>query len=93
MAVSGTPFLPPVSASVYPHLSLLLVSTGLLFLGWFFTLQVTSSRSKASSDPSQSGKLSGLISRIVKEAIIALVASSLLGFGLLFLCLNVGIYV
>ena len=90
MAISIPGFEAPVSSTVYPHLSLVLVTTGLLFLGYLFTLQVAvSSKRGAAGLTSQSNGLS----RLVMEILVALVASVFLGFGLLFLCLNVGIYV
>lgn len=81
MALSPPSFTPLVPAAVYPHLSLLLVGSGLLFMAWFFTMQVSN------------GKQATDAGRFVKEITVAAIASSLLGFGLLFLCLNVGIYV
>lgn len=91
MAINIPGYEAPVSANMYPHLSLLLVSTGLLFLGYLFTLQVAVN-SKRQSAPALASASTGL-SRFVGEVLVALIASLFLGFGLLFLALNVGIYV
>ena len=90
MAINVVGFEAPVSSTVYPHLSLVLVSTGLLFLGYLFTLQVTGNgKRNATAAAVQSSGLA----RLIMEVLVAFVASVFLGFGLLFLCLNVGIYV
>lgn len=89
MAINIPGYEAPVSSNVYPHLSLVLVSTGLLFLGYLFTLQVAVSSKRS---PAPGVNASGLY-RLVVEVLVALIASLFLGFGLLFLCLNVGIYV
>ena len=92
MAINIPGFEAPVSSTVYPHLSLVLVTTGLLFLGYLFTLQVTIGSKRGSAPTNSSTQTSG-IARFVMEVLVAFIASVFLGFGLLFLCLNVGIYV
>jgi len=74
------------AATLYPHLSLLLVGSGMLFMAWFFTMQVSNGKKTGTTAAEATA-------RVVKEITVAAIASSLLGFGLLFLCLNVGIYV
>ena len=94
MAVTFPAFQPPVSSLLYPHLCITFVSLGFLFLGWFFTLQVAAGKSSVNTkDSSEDTGLFGAIKRMVSELVVAFVASLLLGFGLLFVCLNVGIYV
>jgi hypothetical protein len=83
-----SPFEPLVAPTLYPHLSLLLAGSGLLFMALFFTMQVTTVRK------AEDGLGLGLnVPRFLKEVAMAFVACLLLGFGLLFVCLNVGIYV
>lgn len=90
MVLTMPPFLPLVPAALYPTLSLALVGSGLLFMAWFFTLQVSNGQS---SKPAASSSGSSGFGRFIQELLVAMVASVLLGFGLLFVCLNVGIYV
>jgi tellurite resistance protein TehA-like permease len=92
MAVSFPSFQAPIPALYYPHLSILLSVIGLLFLGWFFTLQV-SYKKDAKKDMDSDNGIVGSMKRVLGEAVVAFLASFLLGFGLLFVCLNVGIYV
>lgn len=90
MSVSSLPPLNPlVSSTLYPHLSFGLITIGLFFMAWFFTLQVTAGSKKSTDGVS----LVSSLSQIVQELAIALVGCVLLGFGITFLCLNVGIYV
>ncbi|RWS07363.1 Transmembrane protein 258-like protein [Dinothrombium tinctorium] len=90
MTVSLPPFEPLVPSYVYTRLSLVLTAVGLLFMAMFFMIEVTSSRSKYVDD---SNRFHATVARVLKEVSIALIASTFLGFGLLFLCLCVGIYV
>lgn len=85
MAANFVPYEPLIDSVFYPHLSLLLSLTGLFFMSWFFTLQVTKNKSPTSNYPSDT--------KLMKEVVIALLGSFFLGFGILFVCLNVGIYV
>ncbi|XP_051003111.1 transmembrane protein 258-like [Acomys russatus] len=68
----------PVNPAVFLHLTVVLLDVGVLFTAWFFVYDVTST--KRTRD-------------IYKELLISLVASLLMGFGVLFLLLWVGIYV
>ncbi|XP_054153724.1 transmembrane protein 258-like [Oppia nitens] len=68
---------PFISSTVYPHLSLLFLSIGVLFMAWFFTLEVTTKSS----------------STLLKELTTSLIGSTFIGFGTVFLLLWVGIYV
>ncbi|ETE70290.1 Transmembrane protein, partial [Ophiophagus hannah] len=68
----------PVTPSVFPHLTVVLLAIGMFFTAWFFVYEVTST--KYTRD-------------IYKELLISLVASLFMGFGVLFLLLWVGIYV
>ncbi|KAH9400835.1 hypothetical protein TYRP_002414 [Tyrophagus putrescentiae] len=67
---------PPVPLAIAPHLALASLTLGLIFLGWFFTLEV----SKKSRN-------------IFQELLTSLVASLLLGFGIVFLMLTTRIYI
>ncbi|XP_078000320.1 dolichyl-diphosphooligosaccharide--protein glycosyltransferase subunit TMEM258 [Glandiceps talaboti] len=75
---SMTRYVSPVNPAVYPHLTIVLMSIGIFFMAWFFVYEVTST--KFTRD-------------LYKELLISLVASLFMGFGVLFLCLWVGIYV
>ncbi|OQR75753.1 UPF0197 transmembrane protein C11orf10-like [Tropilaelaps mercedesae] len=68
----------PVSPTVYPHLSLVLMTVGLFFTGWFFVYEVTSTK---------------YTRQLYKELSIAVFAATFLGFGILFLLLLVGIWI
>lgn len=83
-------FSAPFPSTIYPHLSLILNSIGLLLMAWFFTMQVSAHES--SNDVSQSS-YSLSVSKLLRELSVALVACCFIGFGLLFLALNVGLYV
>ncbi|PAA78781.1 hypothetical protein BOX15_Mlig006314g6 [Macrostomum lignano] len=71
-------YVSPINPAVFPHLTLVLLGIGIFFTAWFFVYEVTAN--KFSRD-------------IFKEILISLVASVFMGFGILFLCLWVGIYV
>jgi len=73
-----TRYVSPVNPSVYPHLTVVLLSIGIFFMAWFFVYEVTAT--KYTRD-------------LFKELVVALVASVFMGFGILFLMLWVGIYV
>jgi len=88
MAISFPPYVAPVSSVFYPHICIALILMGLVTLGFFFTLQVNSDKSLQ-----ETSGFTGQVKKVVSELVVALVASCLLGFGLLFVCLNVGIYV
>ncbi|CAD6196073.1 unnamed protein product [Caenorhabditis auriculariae] len=68
----------PISDAKFPHLTIILCATGLLFASWFMVLEVTSNKYNRS---------------ILKELTIASLAALFLGFGTTFLLLWVGIYV
>lgn len=68
----------PVSAALYPQLTLSLFGLGLLLTSWFFISEVTATQKTKS---------------FIKEVINASGAAVLLGFGAVFLMLWVGIYV
>ncbi|KAF7632598.1 hypothetical protein Mgra_00007977 [Meloidogyne graminicola] len=72
------PYNSPVSSSLFPHLTIILLGIGLASTAYFFVNGVTSNKKTRN---------------IFKELIIALIASSFLGFGALFLMLWVGINV
>lgn len=71
-------YVSPVNPTVYPHLSVLLLLIGTFFTAWFFVYEVTSTK---------------ITRDLLKELLIAFVASLFMGFGLMFLMLWVGIYV
>lgn len=71
-------YVSPISPTVYPHLTLLLLSIGVFFTAWFFVYEVTGTK---------------YTRNLKKEMIISFVAALFTGFGLLFLLLWVGIYV
>lgn len=78
---------PPITPNSFPHLSLLLLLTGLITMGWFFTLIVTTSRNQSiDSIGSKSTKL-------VKELFVSFLGSIFFGFGTLFLLLSVGLFI
>lgn len=85
MASFGTPYETLISPVLYPHLSLVFSLFGLFFIFWFFVTQVKSK--------SHGVLTSANAANLIKELVIALIGSFLLGFGILFLALNVGIYV
>ncbi|XP_013192924.1 transmembrane protein 258 [Amyelois transitella] len=68
----------PINPAIFPHLTLLLLGSGIFFTAWFFVYEVTST--KMSRD-------------LFKELLLSLVAALFSGFGILFLLLWVGIYV
>ncbi|XP_022696698.1 transmembrane protein 258-like isoform X2 [Varroa jacobsoni] len=68
----------PVSPAIYPHLSLVLMTIGLFFTGWFFVYEVAATK---------------YTRQLYKELAIALCAATFLGCGILFLLLLVGIWV
>lgn len=77
------PYEAPIPAHSLPSLVVSLMVTGLLFMSWFFTLQTSHQNATSGSK----------IGRFLKEVIVSLIGSLLLGSGTLFLCLIVGIYV
>ncbi|XP_041601626.1 transmembrane protein 258-like [Vulpes lagopus] len=68
----------PVNPEVFPHLTVMLLATGVFFTTWVFVYEITST--KYTRD-------------IYKELLISLVATLFMGFGVLFLLLWVSIYV
>lgn len=84
-------FVAPLPSTIYPHLSLVLTAFGLLLMAWFFTMQV--STNGESSKENNESSFSVSLSKLIRELTVALIASSFIGFGLLFLALNVGLYV
>ncbi|XP_059964855.1 transmembrane protein 258-like [Mesoplodon densirostris] len=68
----------PVNPAVFPHLTVVLLATGMFFTAWFLVYEVTST--KYTWD-------------IYKKLLISSVASLFMGFGVLFPLLWVGIYV
>nr|CAD2161303.1 unnamed protein product [Meloidogyne enterolobii] len=66
------PYNSPVSPSLFPHLTIVLLGIGLISTAYFFVNGVTSTKKTRS---------------IIKELVIALIASGFLGFGALFLML------
>ncbi|CDW57766.1 UPF0197 and Serinc domain containing protein [Trichuris trichiura] len=68
----------PINPVVYPALSVTLLLIGLFFTAWFFVYEVTGNK---------------FTRNLLKEMILALVASAFVGVGSLFLLLWVGIYV
>lgn len=77
MVETLSPYEPFISVTTYPHLALMTLMIGVLFMAWFFTIEVTSKSN----------------SNIIKELAISLLASVFIGFGTVFLMLSVGIYV
>ncbi|PAA73696.1 hypothetical protein BOX15_Mlig030304g2 [Macrostomum lignano] len=71
-------YISPINPAVFPHLTVVLLGIGIFFAAWFFVYEVTANR---------------FTRDIRKETLVSLVASGFLGFGVLFLCLWVGIYV
>ena len=87
-------FVAPISSSIFPQLSLVLSAVGLFLLAYFFTMQVSPNGGEVtSSKSSDKSSVSSALSKLVGELFVALIACSFLGFGLLFLALNVGLYV
>ncbi|XP_004373305.1 transmembrane protein 258 [Trichechus manatus latirostris] len=68
----------PVNPAVFPHLTMVLLATGMLFTAWFFVYKVISTR---------------YTQDIYKELLISLVASLFMDFGVLFLLFWVSIYI
>lgn len=77
MVETLSPYEPLISVTTYPHFALVTLLIGVLFMAWFFTIEVTSKSN----------------SNIIKELAISLLASVFIGFGTVFLMLSVGIYV
>ena len=75
------PYEAPVNPENYPYLSSILAAIGFLVMSKFFTMRIASK------------KTSGGLVMLAKELMIASIGSVFLGFGILFLALNVGIYV
>lgn len=71
-------YVSPVHPAIFPHLTLILLGIGIFFTAWFFVYEVTATKKSRA---------------LFKELVIAIVAASFMGFGLLFLLLWVGIYV
>ncbi|KAL8137390.1 hypothetical protein V2J09_003391 [Rumex salicifolius] len=78
MAQSPKPVTSPVPESLYPTLTVLMLTIGLVFTASFFIYEATSSRKNRS---------------LVRELITGSLASVFLGFGSLFLLLSTGVYV
>ncbi|KAH7296999.1 hypothetical protein KP509_26G048400 [Ceratopteris richardii] len=78
MADLATPIFSPVSESLYPFLSISLLTVGLLIAAYFFIYEVTTSK---------------LSKSLLHELLTSSVASFFLGFGSLFLLLWTGVYV
>lgn len=89
MVLSYPPYEPIISSNLYPTLSLIFLIVGLLFMGYFFTIEATNTGKAASFG----NGVNDVISRFIKELGVGLFASFFLGWGILFLCLNVGIYI
>ncbi|KRZ59892.1 Transmembrane protein 258 [Trichinella nativa] len=70
-------YVAPINPAVYPPLAVTLLSIGLFFAAWFMVYEVTSSK---------------FTRNLLKEILLALVASAFMGVGVLFLLLWVGIY-
>lgn len=85
MAAFGSAYVPLVSPVVWPHLSFLFCLLGLFFMSWFFVTQVKSK--------SHGVLTAASAANLIKELVIAMIGSFFLGFGILFLALNVGCYV
>ncbi|KFD55197.1 hypothetical protein M514_03838 [Trichuris suis] len=75
---SMSPYTAPINPAVYPALSITLLAIGLFFTAWFFVYEVTGNK---------------FTRNLLKEMILAVVASAFVGVGALFLLLWVGIYV
>jgi hypothetical protein len=73
----------PVDESLHSVLALSLLGVGAVFLAWFFVYEITTTDS-ATVRRSKS---------LLKEILLAAVASAFLAFGTLFLLLWVGLYV
>ena len=71
-------YVAPLNPAMYPTLALLLTSIGVIFMAWFFVYEITGTK---------------YMRELLKELIIAIVASIFMGTGLLFVALWVGIYV
>ena len=67
----------PFEAESFQTYFITLMSIGLLFTAWFFTLQFQKQSEKS----------------LIKEIIVSAIAASFTGFGFLFLLLWAGIYV
>ncbi|KRZ66975.1 Serine incorporator 1, partial [Trichinella papuae] len=71
-------YVAPINPAVYPPLAITLLGIGLFFTAWFMVYEVTSSK---------------FTRNLLKEILLAMVASAFMGVGVLFLLLWVGIYV
>jgi len=77
-------YVSPINPGLYPQLCIFLCGLGIFFLSWFFIYEVTT------------GTDGGGIKKrrnIVKELLLAFVASLFLGFGTIFLLLWTGVYI
>ena len=91
----------PIIPTLFPHLSIGLLSLGLFFSAWFFVYEVSSSernhvttRARLSTYFLKTKVTSTKLTReLTKELVLASVASVFMGFGTLFLLLWTGIYV
>lgn len=81
--VTTIAYVAPVDASLHSLLALSLLGVGALFLAWFFVYEITTTDSVGVRRNKS----------LVKELLLAAVASVFLGFGTLFLLLWVGLYV
>ena len=73
------PFEPPVPTAAHAPLAIILCSIGFAVMAYFFAIQSTTQRSTDKN--------------IVKEIVLAVISSTLLGVGFVFLFLSVGLYV
>lgn len=71
-------YVAPLNPAIYPTLGLLLTTIGVIFMAWFFVYEITATK---------------YMRELLKELVIAIVASVFMGTGLLFVALWVGIYV
>ena len=76
--LASHPYLPPVDPQLFLTLWISLLTLGIAFTGWFFVYEVSVSRSARS---------------IVQELALSLIASVLIGFGVIFLMLWAGVWV
>ncbi|KAK4293528.1 hypothetical protein Pmani_033786 [Petrolisthes manimaculis] len=70
-------YVSPVNPAIYPHLTLVLMSIGVLFTAWFFVYEVTSTK---------------LTRDFFKECLIALVASIMARMNRYIRCFCIPVY-
>ncbi|RWS13644.1 transmembrane protein 258-like protein, partial [Dinothrombium tinctorium] len=80
---SYVPYEAPISPSSFLHLTLLFIITGLLFMAWFFTIEVTTHSSFANGNSDRRG------TKVFKELIISFLGSLFLGVGSIFFILSI----